>query len=248
MPRFLFSLRWVLGHVLVLLIIGACVVAGFWQLDRLHQRRAFNERVTRQLRLAPQPLQDVLPASGPVDVKALSYRRVEVEGTYDSRREVILVARVLNEQNGNHVLTPLLTDDGRALIVDRGWVPFQLDQPPVAQASPPAGIVRVVGVLFPPEVTTSAPRGSPVPQLTRVDLKRLANQLPYPVDPLYLWLQRQDPSPAGNLPVVAPLPDLTASPPHLSYAIQWFTFATIGLVGYPILLRREIQRRNAPGL
>jgi len=131
--------------------------------------------------------------------------------------------------------------------VDRGWVPFDLTQPPVGQAGPPAGLVRLVGVLLPPEASTTRGRPSPRPDLTKVDLGLLARQLPYPVFPVYLWLQRQVPGQPGRLPIVSPLPDLTASPPHLSYAIQWFTFATIGVVGYPLLLRREIHRRRSPG-
>jgi surfeit locus 1 family protein len=248
MPKFLRTLRGLLGHAVILVIIAACVVAGFWQLDRLHQRRTFIAEVTRHMRLAPERLQDLLPASRHVDVNAVAYRRVEVEGTYDSRREVVLVARVLNEQNGNHVLTPLLMADGRAVIVDRGWVPYQLDQPPVREASPPGGVVRLAGVLFPPDATSSPGGGpaSPMPQLTKVDLGQLGRQLPYSVAPVYLWLQSQGPPQPGSLPTLTPLPALTASPPHLSYAIQWFTFAAIGLVGYPILLRREAQRRNSP--
>jgi surfeit locus 1 family protein len=247
MPRFLFTRRWVLGHLLVLVIIAGCVVAGFWQLDRLHQRRIFNARVARQLRLAPEPLQSLVPSNGKVSIGSLAYRRVEVEGTYDPRHEVVLVARVLGEQNGNHVLTPLVMSGGEGLIVDRGWVPFELTQPPVQQAGPPVGPVRLAGVLFPPEATTTRANGSPRPQVTKVDLGLLAHQMPYPIWPVYLWLQGQAPAQPGTLPTLAPLPDLTASPPHLSYAIQWFTFATIGLVGYPLLLRREIHQRSSPG-
>lgn len=40
-----------------------------------------------------------------------------------------------------------------------------------------------------------------------------------------------------------PLPELSEGP-HLSYAVQWFIFATIALVGYPLVLRRVIQRRG----
>jgi len=245
MPRFLFTRRWVLGHLIVFVVIVACVVAGFWQLDRLRQRRVFNARVTARLRLPSQSLQTLVGSAATPSPESLAYRRVEVEGTYDPRREVVLVARVLGEQNGNHVLTPLVTSNGQALIVDRGWVPFDLTVPPVTPASPPFGPVRLDGVLLPPEAITTRPRGPSRPQLTKVDLGRLGHQLPYRIYPVYLWLQGQVPAQSATLPRLAPLPDFTASPPHLSYAVQWFTFATIGIVGYPLLLRREIRRRSA---
>src|SRR5438876_631535 len=118
MPRFLFSRRWALGHILVVVIVAGCVVAGFWQIDRLHQRRVLNARVVRQMHLPPEPLPSLAGSNGSASADSLAYRRVEVEGTYDPHREVVLVARVLGEQNGNHVLTPLLLPGGEALVVD----------------------------------------------------------------------------------------------------------------------------------
>jgi cytochrome oxidase assembly protein ShyY1 len=47
----------------------------------------------------------------------------------------------------------------------------------------------------------------------------------------------QTQTPARERPIPAPLPD-TSEGPHLSYAIQWFTFAAIALVGYGLLVRR----------
>jgi len=114
MPRFLLSRRWVLGHLLVVVIVAGCVVAGFWQLDRLHQRRILNARVARQMEMPAEPLSDLARTNESVSADSLAYRRVEVEGTYDPRREVVLVARALGEQNGNHVLTPLVVPGGEA--------------------------------------------------------------------------------------------------------------------------------------
>ena len=55
---------------------------------------------------------------------------------------------------------------------------------------------------------------------------------------MYLLLQTQRPSQQGALPEPPPLPPLTNGP-HLSYAVQWFSFATIAIVGYIVLLRRD---------
>jgi cytochrome oxidase assembly protein ShyY1 len=65
--------------------------------------------------------------------------------------------------------------------------------------------------------------------------------VPYALAPAYLLLGSQDP-PGSGLPRIAPLPDPAESPPHLSYAIQWFTFATIAVVGFVVLVRREYRR------
>jgi cytochrome oxidase assembly protein ShyY1 len=163
---------------------------------------------------------------------------VEVRGHYDVSDEVILYGRSLHDQPGNHVLTPLVTTGGRAVLVDRGWVPIEMDHPPVPRASPPAGPVRVTGLLLPPETSSSG--SGKVTLVTRVDLTRIAAGLRHPVYPVYLQLQSQDPPQSGKLPEKLPPPDLSGGPPNLSYAIQWFCFAAIALVGYVILaLRKE---------
>ncbi len=183
MPRSLFTLRWILGHVIVLLIVAGCVVAGFWQLDRLGERRSFNARVERQLALAPQPLDQVITQGSHVDPEAVAYRRVEVEGTYDPAREVVLAGRSLDDQTGNDLLTPLVTSSRGIIFVNRGWVPSQFGQPPVAQAFPPTGTVRLTGVLFPSESSSSGARQGRVSQIVRIDLGQLRQQVPYPTYP-----------------------------------------------------------------
>jgi cytochrome oxidase assembly protein ShyY1 len=68
--------------------------------------------------------------------------------------------------------------------------------------------------------------------------------VPFALAPAYLLLDSQRPAQA-TLPAAAPLPDPSESPPHLSYAIQWFTFAAIAVVGFVILVRREHRRTMA---
>lgn len=244
MGRFLLRPRWLAGLALVLLVTVSFVRLGFWQLDRLSQRHAYEALAAQRLGAPPVPLADLLGTAGGGDAMAL--RRVTAEGTFDPEHEVILYGRTQDERTGNHVLTPLLLDDGTAIAVDRGWVPLADSVPPLADAAPPAGRVRVTGVLFPPEVSPGdMPSPSPATIFARVDLGTLSAQVPYALAPAYLLLASQDPAPA-DLPHIAPLPDPADSPPHLSYAIQWFTFATIAVVGFVILVRREYRRSLAP--
>src|SRR5206468_2239768 len=98
-------------------------------------------------------------------------------------------------------------------------------------------------VLLPSEVPDSSTVGSEpkIADVTKVDIARIARQLPYPLLPVYLLLQRQSPAQTGQLPQRATLAPLSEGP-HFSYMIQWFLFASIGIVGYPIVLRRELRR------
>jgi len=238
MVRFLLRPRWLAGLGLVVLVVVSFTRLGVWQLHRLDERRAYEDLVASRLAAAPVPLEDVLAAGA--DADAIRYRRVTASGTYDTAHEVILYGRTQGDQSGNHVLTPLILDDGSAVAVDRGWVPFEDDRPPLADAAPPEGTVRVTGVLFPPEAETTAPP-SPATTFAKVDLGALAAQVPYELAPAYLLLGSQQPAPAA-LPLVAPLPDPADAPPHLSYAIQWFSFATIAVIGFVVLVRREYRR------
>jgi surfeit locus 1 family protein len=241
---FLLSRRWVVGHVLVAVIVAGCVVAGFWQLDRLHQRRTANARIEAQLARPPVPL-DTLLVSSPPDADALAYRRVTATGTYDVAHETVLIGRTLDDQTGNNVLTPVVLAGGNGLLVNRGWVPYAMDRPGATAARAPAGPVEVGGVLMPPEKHSAVARGAvPRPQLAAIDLGPVQAAVPYRLLPVFLWLQSQVPTQPGRVPRMVPLPPLDEGP-HLSYAVQWFAFAAIGIVGYPLLIRRELRRRRS---
>jgi surfeit locus 1 family protein len=231
---------------ITLVVSITCVKLAIWQWHRLNERRAFIAAVDVGSSRPPTPLSELVTASGIAAPEA--YRRVVATGRYDVAREVVLYGRTLNEQPGNHVLTPLVLPDGRAVIVDRGWVPFQMNTPPVAGALPPTGTVAVTGVLEPTDPPGQAgPAGGRITTTTTVDVPRLAQQLPYRVLPMYLWLQSQSPAQTSGEPAPAPLPPLDEGP-HLGYLIQWLAFASIFLGGYTLLVWREIhrERESAP--
>jgi cytochrome oxidase assembly protein ShyY1 len=244
MVRLLLRPRWIFGTLLVLVVAVAFVELGFWQIRRLHERRDFNASVTRAERETPRPLSQVLRGGSSADPDTIAYQRVVVRGTYDTAREVILFGRSRNEEPGNHVLTPLRTTDGTALVVDRGWVPLAFDTPPLTQGAPPTGTVTATGILWPAEESGPPdPADDPVTQFAKIDLDGLQGQLPYRIEPVYLWLQSQQPAQPSGVPATVPLPPLSEGP-HLSYAIQWFIFATIAVAGYVLLIRKELQRQG----
>ncbi|HET6714369.1 MAG TPA: SURF1 family protein [Actinomycetota bacterium] len=242
MFRFLLRPRWIGLTLFAVVVVGVCVRLGLWQLDRLEGRRDFNDRYASGLARAPRPLEDLLRDGG-----ALAYRRAIAIGRYDTEHEVILYGRSLDGQAGNHVLTPLVLADGRAVVVDRGWVPFEMDEPPVAGAAPPGETdVEVEGTLFAPQPGGAGEIQAGMDRVTTmrsVDVDAIARDVSYDLVPWFLQLRSQTPG-GGDLPVPAPLPELDDGP-HLSYAFQWFAFATIAAVGYVILVRHEVADRSA---
>ncbi|HYU58335.1 MAG TPA: SURF1 family cytochrome oxidase biogenesis protein, partial [Actinomycetota bacterium] len=77
----------------------------------------------------------------------------------------------------------------------------------------------------------------------RIDLQALQARVPYDLYPVVLRLATQEPPQAAGIPEPVPQEPLDEGP-HLSYAVQWFAFAAIGLIGWPILLRRAARDRG----
>jgi surfeit locus 1 family protein len=217
------------GAVVLFLVLGA------WQLSRHAERQAYNELVAERAVLPPEPVAALLGLGD----DAAAYRAAVATGVYRLDDELLLTGRARDGQPGHHVLTPLEGPHG-VLVVDRGWVPFALDTPPVEEAGPPTSRVTVTGVLLPGEPPAPLSRGGddPALRLTRVDLDRIDAQVEGELAPLYLLLDDQSPAQAGALPVPAALPPLESGP-HLAYAGQWFLFAVVVTVGYPLLLRQR---------
>ena len=217
--------------VVAIAVSAACVALGLWQLRRLDERRAANAAIVDA---GSGPAVTVRSAD---DVKALApYHRVIASGTYDVEGEVIVYGRALEGRPGHHVVTPLVLEDGSAVLVIRGWVPFEMDSAPVQAAAPGVRDLAVEGFLVAAEPTESRPpdtRGV----VRTLDPDAIAGPLPYAVAPLALQLEAQRPPQSGT-PVPVPPPELSEGP-HLSYAIQWFSFAAITLVGAAVLLRRD---------
>lgn len=247
MYRFALRPRWLLSHLLVLALVVLMVNLGFWQLRRLDERRTANALVVARSEAAPAPIDELISPGDGVEVgEGLAFRRATATGTYDAAAEVLVRNRTLEQQPGYWVLTPLVTAPGEAVVVNRGWVPLPIGDTgvPLRDAAPPAGRVTVTGML-----AASQERGSFGPTdppdgvldvLSRTDVARLDQQVDEALAPVVLQLTEQDPPATAALPTPLPPPTLSEGS-HQSYAVQWFTFSTIALVGYPLILRRTAR-------
>ena len=237
-----FTLRGVLAATFVLVMCGVCVRLGFWQLDRLAQRRAINARIDTRM------VEPATPLTGePLDPEAMEYRRVKVQGVYDSAQEIVLRNRSLDGAPGVHVLTPLrIAGSDTAVLIDRGWLPLDQAAPAARRAYDEAGAISVEGIARLSQENAAGPRDPPLaPDQVRldawfrVDLPRIQAQAGYSLLPIFVEQQ-----PALGDP---PLPRRVATTdlgegPHLVYAIQWFAFAVILLAGYLAFTHQQLRR------
>jgi surfeit locus 1 family protein len=251
--RFLLKPRWILSHLFVLACVVAMICAAFWQLRRLDERRDANAEVRAAGEVPTAPVDEVLPA-GPQatadEVDAVQWRSISATGTYRVDQQVLVSNRTYEGAPGYWVITPLVQADGTALVVNRGWVPYDVQpEGPWDRFAPPSGTVTVTGQIRVPQVRSSGLVEGPedaaagdLRVLARVDVGRLQQQVDAPLYPLYVDLRTQSPAQADTVPVPVPEPELGEGP-HLGYAGQWFIFTLLTIIVYPLLLRRVARNR-----
>jgi surfeit locus 1 family protein len=238
------TFRGVLAGLLALAVAGTCVRLGFWQLDRLHQRRERNAALERALALPPLRLSgDSLDAVAR-DPSAYLRRRVTVRGSYDPRGEVVHRGRAFQGEPGVHLVTPLdVQGSHRVVLVDRGWVP----SPDAASVDPrrftQPGTREVQGILLPfPDPAPGTARvlarvdGVAVVSYQRLDPAELRRGRPALLG-AYVQRLPVPGEPAGG-PRPVPLQPLDEGP-HLGYALQWFGFAATAVFGFLLVALRR---------
>ncbi|MHA6719330.1 SURF1 family protein [Sphingomonas sp. RS6] len=201
----------------VILLIGL----GVWQIERRSWKLALIDRVERGLAAMP------VPAPGPADWAAIgrddSYRRLRITGRYLPCRTRLSQA-VTSIGPGKWVMTPLVSDRGFIIFINRGFLPDGKTLPPCQQADPSS--VTVTGLL-----RLSEPRGGFLrrndPAAGRWysrDVAAMGEGL-RPLAPYFIDADRTgDGWPRGGMTVVK-FPNN-----HLVYAITWFSLA--GLFGW----------------
>ena len=248
--RVLLRPRWLVGTVIAVLLIVLFVNLGLWQLRRLDEKKDRNAAIEERSARPVAPITEVVDAEARYgEVDELVYRRASAEGRFDAEGEVRIRSRSLDGRPGVWVVTPLRLDDGTALAVNRGFVPLSTEAP-----APPGGEVEVTGLLFASQeregIGPRDPTGGRLDELSRLDLDRLQQQYGADLYPMWLQLAEAEPPVEGELPVLLPEPEQDEGP-HLSYAVQWFLFAAVGAVGWPLLLRRtaaeDRKRANRAG-
>ena len=240
--RFLLRPRWLLSHVLVALLVVTMISLGFWQLRRLDEKRDRNALVEARWDEPVVPVQDLLaPGATEGDVDAARYRRVTASGTYEDEATVTVRNRTQDGAAGAWLVTPLEVGSGERVGVIRGFVGLTADGS-AADAPAPEGEVTVTGQVVAPDRLDGTAPDDVAPLLAEGGV----------LGGLVLAEGSDPPEPNGaeagggagaDSILTVPPPELGEGP-HLSYAVQWFIFTTIAIVGYPLVLRRVVQRRG----
>ncbi|MBL8089480.1 MAG: SURF1 family protein [Anaerolineales bacterium] len=234
--RNMFSKKWLLTTILVLIGAAVCVRLGIWQLDRLEQRRAFNSQVESMRAEEILNLNNEIPDN----IESMEWRKVIVTGEYDFENQIALRNQVYDNQYGYHLITPLLFDGG-AVLVNRGWIPVDSDW----RLYDEVGEVTVQGLI---RLGQSKPAiggvadalpldGTKLEVWNNLDVEKMSAQISYPILNIFIQPNVDE---DDTTPPIAYQPTITLTEgPHFEYAMQWFAFAIILFFGYPFYLRKQ---------
>jgi surfeit locus 1 family protein len=230
------------------------IALGVWQVERLAWKHGLITRVEHQVNAAPS----VAPAASAwtgITREADEYRRVRVRGEFAHDRET-LVAATTALGSGYWVLTPLRTEQGFWLLVNRGFVPPEARERSQRRVDEPTGVQEVTGLL-----RLTEPGGRlwqhNAPEAGRwysrdvaaiAAARELASSTPgVPVAPYFVDAVAQ-PGAAPAWPR-AGLTVLHFSNNHRVYAATWFALAAMAAaaIGYLVVDERRLRRLAQAG-
>ncbi len=243
---FLLSRRWVLFAIAVALLALLAVRLGEWQFDRLTDREERNGFIAANIDADPVPVDRVLSTDDAVPLER-EWLRVTATGEYDDAATVVVRYQTRDGQPGVDLVTPLRTDAGTAVLVDRGWLSTpNTGTVPTDLPAPPSGTVTVTGWVRADGSgsSTAVEDGS-----TRaISAAAIGETVDYPLYEGFVDAESEDPA-AGTALVRTELPDL-GNGPHFFYGLQWWFFGLLAVFGFGYLAwdeRRRMRRGQAPG-
>lgn len=233
--------RWIGSALVILVLAGACVQLGRWQLHRLDERKDRNHVTTSNLAAAPAPISEIV---GPDHVigPQHDWRTAVVTGRFDASKQIVVRYRNVNDRPGFEIVTPLILTDGTALLVDRGFLARQSSElAPTAIPAVPSGEVTVTGRLRRSEHGGHTSGGTPVDGTARlINGPDYSGVLGLKLYDGYLATDQQQPAadPAfGKFPG----PEIDDGP-HFFYALQWFFFALMAIGGLVYFSRQDLTK------
>ena len=234
--------------VLVVAVVAAAVAVrlGVWQLDRAAHKLARQAALAERGALPPlAPADLAAPGADAAAIALQQHRRVVVAGRWLPERTVYLANRQMAGRTGFFALTPLVLDDGSAVLVQRGFVARDNDDlARIALPPLPRERVTVHGRMAPEPsrlLDFGAVESGPIRQ--NLDLDRYAREIALPLRPLTIVQDDGPAPPADGLLRRWPQPDAGVHT-HYGYAFQWFALAAL-IAGLYVWYQLVRPRRRA---
>ena len=232
--RRLFTPRWILLHVSVVALTAFMVFLGFWQLDRLDQKRDRNASIESNIE------RPIAPAGPDMGTPGNEWRRVELRGRYLADGAVTVINRSQDGVAGDNIAVPFQTESNGTFLVNRGFVPLATEA-----SNTPNETMSLVGY-----VRLTQTRGTlgavdsvknPTREFQRFDLPLIRAAVGIEMNTThFVQLIKESPSPNPVFPTPVPLPELDEGS-HFSYALQWFFFSSVACAAWIVVIRRRLK-------
>jgi surfeit locus 1 family protein len=235
--------------VLVAALLFAALTArlGLWQLDRAEQKNRAQQALNDRRALPPLPAAEL--ALKPAGADAQQSRLITLRGRWQPALTVYLENRQMDTRVGFYAVTPLLLDDGTAVLVQRGWLPRdQADRTRIVAPPAPPGLVTVQARIAPgPGRIYDFGGAASGPIRQNLDIEAYARETALPLRPLTLVEEDGPQAPQDGLLRHWPAPAADVHK-HYGYAFQWFALSTLTIALYAWFqiippLRRRAHRR-----
>jgi surfeit locus 1 family protein len=223
-------------------VVTLAAVAGFaitaaachWQYDKGRRKDALLQRMELAAR---QTAIDLGSHTVPEDNL---YRPVTARGVFLQHTTVLQDNQARGARPGYVVFSALRLDDGRHVLVKRGWVEGDLDRARLPSVSTPDGTVIVGGLALPPSGRFLEFRATPLTAAVwqNVTVDRYGQRFGLDFQPLVL---EQHSDTADGLLRDWPKP-ASGSAKHYGYAFQWGAMAILILVLHAIFLYRQLKK------
>lgn len=251
----LLSRKYIVGHILVVMIVVACFALSSWQFDRLNERKKLNERISASMKREPVELSSLIKSTNDLlSIKEYEYRPVGISGTYRHEGEVLITGRSRQGEPGYNVATPFIVSgspEEKLVYVNRGWIPQKLGDDVLEGKSSELitpnkgydherrieGLIRVNEVKRVLGSDKQVKKSEPISARLSSDLfVDISGSDKKDIYPMYIYLQddtfdkndMNETTRENAYPRLLDDPELTERN-HLSYAIQWVLFGFVAM-------------------
>jgi surfeit locus 1 family protein len=235
------KIRW-LPALLILIVVAVTARLGFWQRDRAHQKEALQAHITQFENAPAEPI-----GSAPLALKDIEFHRVRVRGSFVADKVVYLDNRPYDDQPGFYVVMPFKLADGGYVLVNRGWLPRNInDRTVIAPYVTPPGQIEIEGIARADATRAfELGQGGSAPHQSirqNLDLGAYAAETGLPLQPFVIQQLSDD---GDKLVRDWPAPD-TDVERNYGYMLQWWGMAIAALAFGLYAARRAAKQEHAP--
>lgn len=236
---------WTIAFAVASLVALAALLAlGTWQVQRLQWKENLLATIAERIASEPRSLADI--QAGLTTTGDIEYRPAEASGRFRHEGERHFFA-THRGRSGYFVYTPLELDNGRFLLVNRGFVPFEQKDASTRTEGQVGGMVTITGLArerLTGKPSWLVPDNDPQANLfywKDWDAMVASSGVGTGEDYLPFFVDADDAPNPGGLPVGGvTLIDMPNN--HLQYAITWYGLALALAMVFAAWLAREVRR------